>query len=317
MKCVLGIDTSCYTTSVALAGREGLLADERRPLKVKPGGRGLRQSEAVFQHTQNLPELMEKIFDTRTDADIIGVCASVRPRDRDDSYMPVFLSGEGAARIVAAARGVVLIPTSHQQGHVRAALYQTALTPGPFLGFHLSGGTTELFRSDFSLNVELLGGTEDISAGQLVDRVGVRLGLDFPAGRALEALALRGESRSLIPTSVNGGAVHFSGAEAQAMRFIDGGARAEDAAAEVFSAIARAIAKQAAWAIERTGIRRILLAGGVASSMLLRRELEGRLKKLGVDAQLHWAISELASDNAAGVALIGWDLLNENAEGFK
>ena len=105
----LGIDTSCYTTSVAVLDRQGNLVDEvRRVLEVKPGKRGLAQSEMVFQHTRNLPELIEKIF-YRHDMKIIGIGVSRQPRPIENSYMPAFLSGYGAARSLAAILGTKLI----------------------------------------------------------------------------------------------------------------------------------------------------------------------------------------------------------------
>lgn len=310
MRCALGIDTSCYTTSVALAGDGGVLASRRRLLDVEPGARGLRQSEALFQHVQRLSALLEDMLCEAKDMQIVCVCASVRPRDAEGSYMPVFTAGEAFARSIAAALRVPALQTSHQQGHVRAAMEGAGALPEEFLALHLSGGTTEILRVRPGLKIELLGGSNDLHAGQLVDRVGVRMGLSFPAGPALEALARHGTARGAFPLAHREGEVSFSGAEAQAMRMLDAGAAREDVAAEVYSYLARAVAYLIGWAYGRTRLQAALVSGGVASSALLRELLPGRLAKLSCPVRLHWGKPEMSGDNACGVALIGWEEFN-------
>lgn len=236
---------------------------------------------------------------------VAAVCASTRPRDVDDSYMPVFLVGEGMGRGIAAALGVPFYAASHQQGHVRAAMVDSGIRPGAFVAMHLSGGTTETLYADESRALSKVGGSNDLHAGQLVDRVGVRLGLGFPAGPALERLAVRGRATGAFALSHRDGECSFSGAEAQAMRMIEAGAAPEDVAAEVYSFLARSIAWLLADAVKRTGAEQALLAGGVASSALLRQLLPARLKRLGCTARVCWARPELSGDNACGVALIG------------
>ena len=189
---VLGIDTSCYTTSVALV-EDGRIAQERRLLSVAQGERGLRQSSALFQHVERLPELLEALF-AHSPGCVDGVCVSTRPRDAEGSYMPVFKAGECAARAIAAAQGVPLVETSHQQGHIRAALVDSGCGEAEFVALHLSGGTTEAVFVGQGLKTRLIAMSADLHAGQLVDRVGVALGLSFPAGPALEALARQGSA---------------------------------------------------------------------------------------------------------------------------
>ena len=315
MGAVLGIDTSCYTTSCALADGSGLVGQQRRLLTVELGGRGLMQSEGVFQHVGRLPALVERLLGEADHPAIGAVCASIRPRPVEGSYMPVFTLGEGFARSIAAALNVPFFATSHQQGHIRAALVDTCLSPkDSFLALHLSGGTTEIVRVADG-RIELIGGSNDLHAGQFIDRVGVRLGLPFPAGPELEKLARRGEAKARLPIWVRGCECSFSGSESAAQRLIDaGGIAPEDMAAEVFSCVARSIAKTLWNAAQATGERRLLLAGGVASSSLLREMLPDRLRRLGADVQLNWGRPELSGDNAAGVALIGYDMLTEGYE---
>ncbi|MBQ9198249.1 MAG: O-sialoglycoprotein endopeptidase, partial [Clostridia bacterium] len=186
---VLGIDTSCYTTSVAAAGENGVICSHRRLLPVQQGARGLRQSEAVFAHIRQLPELFESAMESLGERTVDAICVSSKPRDDEASYMPVFQAGLSFARVTAAAMRVPLIQTTHQRGHVRAALQDSGLAAERYLALHLSGGTTEVLLMAGNA-LELISGTRDLHAGQLIDRVGVALGLPFPAGPYLEKLAM-------------------------------------------------------------------------------------------------------------------------------
>lgn len=307
MRCALGIDTSCYTTSVALAGEQGVAASRRRLLEVERGARGLRQSEALFEHVNRLPQLFEELLADCPEARVEAVCASARPREVEGSYMPVFVGGLSFAKCIAAALRVPLFETSHQQGHVRAAMVGAGEFAGEFIAVHASGGTTEALRVGEGLRIEKLCGSQDLHAGQLVDRVGVKMGLAFPAGSRLEELAVRGDAHGAMPLAHRGGDVSFSGAEAQAMRMLESGARREDVAAEVYSYLARALARMIAAACAHTGLETVLLSGGVASSLLLRKLLPARLERLGCAVSVRWGRPELSGDNACGVALIGWE----------
>lgn len=315
---VLGIDTSCYRTSLAIAGDGAICADERRLLQVPPGGRGLRQSEALFQHVGHLGALCERAFQAAGEVRVQAVCVSTRPRPVEGSYMPVFTAGEMAARSVAAALHVPLLTTSHQQGHLRAALVGSGLTlKAPFLAMHLSGGTTEVLRCAPDLGeIELLGGTTDLHAGQLVDRIGVALGLGFPAGPMLEEMAGPPPQRPQVPTAVRELNVSLSGAENRLKQMIASGYPSGQVAAEVYSFLERTLAKLIEGACRRTGLTEMLIAGGVAASARLRSALEDRLLKRGAKVKIYWAQPHLSGDNAVGVALIGqeqYDKLREEA----
>ena len=198
MRAVLGIDTSCYTTSCALVTPEGeILSSSRRLLTVEDGARGLMQSQGLFQHIKNLPQMVQNVMADVSDAEICAVCASTRPRPAEDSYMPVFRAGESQARAAASLLRVPFYPASHQEGHVRAAMVDAGIDETkPFLALHLSGGTTEILLSEEG-KLTLLGGSLDLHAGQLVDRTGVRLHMPFPAGPSLEKLAMD-ENQTLL-----------------------------------------------------------------------------------------------------------------------
>lgn len=318
MKACLGIDTSCYTTSAALccfesSAEDGRFFQERALLKVPEGDRGLIQSQGVFQHIKKLPELLETLFTIHSDTEIVAVCASEKPRSVDGSYMPVFLVGVSIARALAATLQVPLFFTTHQEGHIRAARVGTCIvTAKPYMAIHLSGGTTEILRVDGE-NIRLLGGSLDLHAGQLIDRVGVAMGLPFPAGPALEKLALAGKATSSLSSSLNGLSCHFSGAETQAKRWLETQARSkENIAAEVFSCVARTVARLIVDACEKDGIAEVLLGGGVISSSLIRTQISERVAARNRTIILHYAKPELAGDNAVGVALIGVERLQKN-----
>lgn len=305
---VVGLDTSCYTTSVAAVTAEGeVIASCRKLLPVPQGQRGLRQSEAVFTHIRQLPGLVEALAEQLTDCEIVAVCASRRPRDEEASYMPVFQAGDAQGRSLAALLRVPCFATTHQRGHVEAAKVDSGVMPGDLLAVHLSGGTTEVL-SLVDDRLTLLGGTLDLHAGQVVDRTGVALGLPFPAGPHLEELAVRGTARAMLPVSMTDGGLHchLSGAETQIQRWIaQGDMPQENIAREVYDLLARTVARMVTAASAQTGIQQVLIAGGVASSKLFRELVRQRIAKRQVNLRVHFGSPEYSGDNAVGVALIG------------
>lgn len=315
---VLGIDTSAYTTSVAWMSTTGrLMHEERRLLSVPIGERGLRQSQAFFQHCRALPELFGTAF-SHPPCRLVGVCVSSQPRPQIDSYMPVFVAGTGYGITIAAALQVPYMETSHQEGHFWAAIWSLPSTSANLLTavstvlfLHASGGTTELVhlsglgqehRQRPVLNK--LAGTSDISAGQFVDRVGVALGLPFPAGRHLEALANTGNLGAVqLPVAVAGSALSFSGPDSAARRLISSGVRSADVALAVYVALSNSLAMWIAALAAATDSKLVILTGGVLSSPLLRQLInrEPSLSKL----QLLPAHTHCCGDNAIGVAALG------------
>ncbi len=305
----LGIDTSYYTCSVALVDDDGRpLADQRRLLTVAEGERGVAPNEAVWAHLNALPELAEPVLREHGRA-VAAVAASVRPRPVEGSYLPPFRVGEGYGRTLAAALGVPFYPTTHQEMHIQAGLWSSdkPLRGEQFLAVHLSGGTTELIRvtrRPGGFAEELLGGTQDLHAGQFVDRVGVALGLPFPAGPHLERLAASGSpDRVRLPSSVRGYTVSFSGPESAAQRLV-GRAEPADLALAVLHAVARTVEKWLLHAMEETGLREVLIVGGVAANQIVRARLRHRLEHPAVGACLAFADPRFSTDNAVGTALL-------------
>ena len=309
----LGLDTSCYTTSAALCSPDAFPRQERLLLPVPAGERGLRQSEAVFAHVRQLSQALPALLKDN-DRPIDCVCASVSPRDGEDSYMPVFQVGASQGKALAAALRVPFFTTTHQRGHIAAAKYGTGLTAERFIALHLSGGTTDTLLVDGE-NLTPIGTSADLHAGQLVDRIGVKLGLPFPAGPYLEALAVKGTNQNRVPVSFerDGLICHLSGAEAQLMRMIEAGEAKENVAAEVYGVLCRTVLRLVQTAAETNDTKEILIAGGVASSQLLREMLMERNEKRRTGLKLYFGRPEFSGDNAVGVALIGLEQLSRTA----
>ncbi len=314
-KLYLGIDTSNYTTSMALCDEEGqLVADCRRVLKVRPGERGLRQSEAVFQHVQNLPVLARKLR-AENRGTIAGICYSKSPRPQVESYMPVFRVGESHAEVLATMAHIPVVAMSHQENHIRSAIYGGGCTPEtlhfPILATHFSGGTSELLKvtpEGKGYHCDIVGKTLDLNAGQLVDRLGVALGMDFPAGKALEALAKTATHHDVVLTSrVEGCDFHFAGQENQARALLEKGVPANEIADALFRCIGKTLHRVVRQAAKEEGIRDIVFSGGVMANGLIRETIAAHLIPAGL--HLHFTQPHYATDNAVGCALLGWDCL--------
>ena len=300
-----GIGTSNYTTSAALydSGTDEMLS-VRRLLTVKPGEVGLRQSDAVFQHTLQLPQLLEELF-AQTAARPDAVAVSVSPCDFEGSYMPCFMAGKGAARSVAAAMGVPVKFFSHQAGHIAAVLWsagRTELVGKPFLAFHVSGGTTEavLVQPDAEkvFRIEKKAGTLDLKAGQAVDRVGRMLGLAFPAGPALDALSLQSGRTFKVRPVLRDGCCSLSGVENRCQKMLQAGEAPADIAKYCLTYICRALEEMASSLSAAYPGLPLVFSGGVTSNTLLRQTFASEFGAV-------FAERGLASDNAAGIAWLG------------
>ena len=306
---VVGFDTSNYRTSAAAVTLDGeILVNYRELLPVSEGERGLRQSDAVFAHIRQLRNCGNSLRHLLRGIPIAAVAASTKPRDNEDSYMPVFQAGHTAGSLLAAALDVPFYETTHQRGHLAAALHGTGLEmTDRLLAVHLSGGTTDMLALEGE-KLEQIGGSADLHAGQLVDRAGVSMGLVFPSGEELEALAARGHSEGRLGCSMDDGGLtcHLSGAETRVQQWIiEGKIPHEDIAREIYDLIARTLIRMLQAGMDQTHIQTALITGGVASSALLRKLLEERRTKIRNCPALCFGKPEMSGDNAVGVALIG------------
>ena len=303
MKYFLGIDTSNYRTSVAVCDENGNpVKNVRRLLPVGSGQLGLRQSQALFEHVKALPEVMGEIG--RIIPEAVGY--SSRPRDVEGSYMPCFLAGAAVARSIASAYGAESFPFSHQAGHIKAAAYfsennkvfreLTERSDGRFAAFHVSGGTTEVLLYEGG-RITRLGGTLDLCAGQLIDRVGVMLGFDFPCGEMLERCASGISQSKGIKVSVKGLDCNFAGLENTASNLYAHGMRKEELAAFTLDAVAKTVERLSENLIGLYPGLPILYAGGVMSCERIRAELRNRY-------DCGFSKAEYSGDNAIGTALL-------------
>lgn len=305
MALVLGIDTSNYTTSCALFDTvQNTIAQTKQLLPVKFGECGIRQSDAVFHHTKQLPGLLEELFaDAGKTPD--AVCVSGTPRHQEGSYMPCFTVGQGVARAVSAIMGIPLFTTSHQQGHIMAALFsagQLSLAKSEFLAFHVSGGTTEAILvtpdSQEILSCKISGQTLDLNAGQLVDRVGVLIGLQFPCGKELEVLASQCTENIKVRPVLKGCDCCLSGFENKLMDLYNKTKNKNLVAAHTLAYVEATISGMTNAILEMQGTMPVVFAGGVMSNKIIRRSLESKFNS-------YFAQPEYSCDNAAGVAVIG------------
>lgn len=306
---VLGLDTSNYTTSAAVFDGEGG-RNQGRLLEVRPGELGLRQSDALFQHVKHLPEVVEALLGEEGLGPVQAVGASTRPRAVEGSYMPCFLAGASQGQVLSQVLGVPFYAFSHQQGHLAAAAWSAGrldLLDRPFLAWHLSGGTTELLRVEpeengVAVRAEILGGTSDISAGQLIDRTGVLLGLPFPAGKGVEKLSRQAQKREYYKVKVNGLTFSLSGMENKVRQMVQRGEEPAEIAWFAQETVCRVVQACTKAAMEQYPGLPVLCSGGVASN--------GRLKELlRQNCGALFAQPQFSTDNAMGTAILTWRAL--------
>ena len=303
---VIGLDTSNYTTSIAVFdGVDGVNCS--RLLPVKEGELGLRQSDAVFAHIKSLPELSDRLFSHFRPASIQAVAVSTRPRAVDGSYMPCFMVGYSHAKMLAALHNVPLFEVSHQQGHVAASLWSAGrldLMDRPHLAWHLSGGTTELLLVEpegRNVRCTRIGGTTDISAGQLIDRTGQLLGLPFPAGKHLDALSKQAKNKDVFKVKCPDLEFSLSGVQNKVQQYHTAGTAAEETAAYALRCVIGAVITATEHALVKYPGLEVVFSGGVASNSLLR-ERTAALKPV-------FSKPEYSTDNAMGVAVLAQRLL--------
>ncbi len=305
---VIGFDTSNYTTSIAwFDGSDGMNCSKLLP--VKQGQLGLRQSDAVFHHTNSLPELSDRLFSTLGEISIEAVGVSTQPRAVEGSYMPCFLVGISHARLLAAALRVPLFTCSHQQGHVAASLWSAGhmeLMEQAHLAWHLSGGTTELLLvepSGKNVVCTRIGGTSDISAGQLIDRTGQLLGLAFPAGKHLDACSQEATQQDVFRVKCTDSTFSLSGVQNKVERFYASCQDPVETAAYALRCVCAAVSAATHQAQKTYPGLPVVFSGGVASNSMLRglMEPEGAI----------FCPPQFSTDNAMGVAVLAHRAMEE------
>lgn len=299
----LGIDTSNYTTSVALYDTDNnKIIMQKKLLPVKDSACGLRQSDAVFLHIKQLGDLVNKLV-AKKNIKIDGIGVSAYPRNNEGSYMPCFLVGVMVADILSAMLNVPKYEFSHQQGHIASALYSADrfdLFNSEFYAFHVSGGTTEGLKvksCGSDMEIELIAKTLDLNAGQVIDRVGVGLGINFPCGKDLEKLALDCDEKVKGKSTVKGLNCCLSGLENQCDKLKQNGKSKEYISRFCIESVKMTISKMTENIIEQYGKKEIIYAGGVMSNSIIRQYLKQRFNG-------NFATPEYSTDNSAGIAIL-------------
>lgn len=304
----IGIDTSCYTTSIAVAKDNGtVIFSKRIILQVQKGTNGLRQSEAVFQHINNISKLVETLSKSLNLDNLKAVCSSCKPRPTVSSYMPVFRVGENIGKVLSSVRNVPFFCTSHQENHIMSSFHFSNVPKEDFVIVHLSGGTTELLKVSkelASFSIQSLGSSLDINAGQLIDRIGVMLGGSFPAGIFMENLAQKSNNIISIPSYEKDLNISFSGAETRAKSLISDDYSNSDVARSVYNCISNTLIKWLIKASSKHHINNVLFTGGVSSSNTLRKMLRLRAENRCRNLNLFFAEPSICTDNAVGTALL-------------
>lgn len=312
MKFYLGIDTSAYTTSIAMVDADyNIISDLRKVLEVRRGEKGLQQSEALFLHLRNLPFLFKQLPADVTKK-VTAMAVSAFPRNVEGSYMPVFNAGLSQAEVLSNYTAAPLYRLSHQEGHIMAGIKgnEDLMFKAAFTACHFSGGTSEVLlvrrgeEKVFAIDITMAG--SDLHAGQLVDRVGVAMGLAFPSGKLLEDMARKwdGKDMPVIPSAVKGDSFSFSGAETRALQLLQQEEVPEAVACSVFRVIANTLEKCLLQQAEKNGVKEVLLVGGVMANSLIRQRLLDRLEHPAVGLKLYFADPHLSTDNAVGIAML-------------
>ena len=305
---IIGIDTSCYTTSIAAISLEkNILFNKKIMLNVKDNSKGLRQSDMVFQHVNNLGKISDELNDLTDGYNICAICVSEKPRPIKDSYMPAFIVGYNFSKLFAKLNNINFYSTTHQENHIYASLFENKLKNNKFISVHMSGGTTEILlveKYNNNLNIKIIGGTKDISFGQLVDRLGVKLGYNFPCGKYIDENALNCSEKinSGLKTSVKDGYMNLSGIENQINKIVDDVSK-EYISKLLMDTIVRNLDKSLKFLCKEHNINEVLFAGGVASSKYIKEVLSKKLFKSNINT--FFTKPEYSADNALGCAIIG------------
>jgi N6-L-threonylcarbamoyladenine synthase len=307
---VIGIESSCDETAVAVYDdRAGLLSHcLHSQIALHQAFGGVVPELASRDHVKRLLPLVREALGAAESvpADIDGVAYTAGP-----GLIGALLVGAGFARSLAYAWGKPAIGVHHLEGHLLAPLLETEAPEFPFLALLVSGGHTQLIDVAGVGRYRILGETLDDAAGEAFDKTAKMLGLPYPGGAALARLAESGRSgRFSFPRPMldrPGLDFSFSGLKTAALvalrdRVLDDELRA-DAALAFEEAMVETLAEKSRRALESSGHRRLVVAGGVGANRKLRARLDAMARQSG--ARLYFPRTEFCTDNGAMIALAG------------
>ncbi|UYG09671.1 tRNA (adenosine(37)-N6)-threonylcarbamoyltransferase complex transferase subunit TsaD [Halomonas sp. M4R1S46] len=311
---VLGIETSCDETGVALYDTErGLAADAlHSQVAMHAEYGGVVPELASRDHTRRLLPLIQRVLDdaglTRSRLDAIAYTAG-------PGLVGALMVGASTAHGLARALDIPVLGVHHMEGHLLAPMLEDAPPAFPFVALLVSGGHTQLVEVAGLGRYRLLGESVDDAAGEAFDKAAKMLGLDYPGGPAVARLAEAGDpTRLRFPrpmTDRPGLDFSFSGLKTHTLTAIrrleaegalDEAARA-DVARAFEDAVVDTLAIKCRRALEATGLKRLVVAGGVSANRRLRERLEREAGKRG--AEVHYPRGRFCTDNGAMIAYVG------------
>lgn len=311
---VLGIETSCDETGVAIYDSEkGLLSDALySQVKMHAEYGGVVPELASRDHVRKLLPLVQETLDKaslkRTDIDAVAYTSG-------PGLVGALMVGASCGRAMAFTWNVPAIGVHHMEGHLLAPMLEDQPPEFPFVALLVSGGHTQLVRVDGIGQYELLGESLDDAAGEAFDKAAKMLGLDYPGGPLIAKLAQKGDrSRFRFPrpmTDRPGLEFSFSGLKTftlntTAKHTVDGVLSDKDQAdiaAAFEEAVIDTLAIKCRRALEQTGLKQLVIAGGVSANLRLREKLDEVVKKQR--SQLFYARPEFCTDNGAMIAFAG------------
>ena len=321
---VLGIESSCDETGVALveAGPSGLPVLRAQALHsqvdMHQAYGGVVPELASRDHIRRVLPLTEAVMrEAGARLDEIDVVAYTR----GPGLAGALLVGAGVACALGASLEVPVLGVHHLEGHLLSPFLGRDPPEFPFIALLVSGGHTQLMRVEGVGRYELLGETIDDAAGEAFDKSAKLMGLGYPGGPALSRLAAQGDPRAFkLPRPLlHSGDLDFSFAGlktavlTQAKKLGDElQARKADLAASTQAAIVEVLVKKSLAALDRSGLRRIVVAGGVGANSLLRAELNAACAARGV--RVHYPELEFCTDNGAMIAMAAAMRLQSNVQ---
>lgn len=309
---VLGLETSCDETGLALYDSErGLLAQvlySQIQLHAEYGG--VVPELASRDHVRKLiPLLVELLSQAQLKKSDINAVAYTR----GPGLMGALMTGALFGRSLAFALNIPAIGVHHMEGHMLAPLLSKTPPEFPFVALLVSGGHSQLMAAYGIGQYELLGESIDDAAGEAFDKVAKMMGLPYPGGPNIAKLAAQGNPQAFDfprPMLHQGLVFSFSGlktAVSVQLQKVAGQGREADIAASFQKAIVDTLVKKSVKALKQTGLKRLVIAGGVSANQLLRQELEAQLSK--IKAQVYYAEPALCTDNGAMIAFAGYQRL--------
>ncbi|WP_448916939.1 tRNA (adenosine(37)-N6)-threonylcarbamoyltransferase complex transferase subunit TsaD [Haemophilus sputorum] len=313
---ILGIETSCDETGVAIFDEEkGLIANQLySQIEMHADYGGVVPELASRDHIRKTLPLIDAALKEAnlTAKDIDGIAYTAGP-----GLVGALLVGATIARSLAYAWQVPALGVHHMEGHLLAPMLEDNPPPFPFVALLISGGHTQLVKVDGVGQYELLGESIDDAAGEAFDKTGKLLGLDYPAGVAVSKLAEQGTpNRFIFPrpmTDRPGLDFSFSGLKTFAANTINANLNAEgkldeqtrcDIAHAFQQAVVDTIIIKCKRALQQTGYKRLVMAGGVSANKQLRADLAEMMKNL--KGEVFYPRPQFCTDNGAMIAYTGF-----------